>query len=439
MPSDNKVGTVASALEARDVCVDDLRDFTLNHLREIIEKLRIPMGGDLPFTTCIFRIVMNLLSSGKTVSSSGVIEVFPEGFGFIRSKKYSYHPSADDVYVYLKDVRRFAIKTGDSVCVTLSPPDGAERYFSAREFVSVNGIAAKDCKKRTGFDNLTAVYPDRRIKLEMGDGKDQALRAIELLAPIGFGQRALIVAPPRTGKTMILQSIAKAVEKNHPEAALMVLLIDERPEEVSDMRRMVKGEVISSTFDEPPARHVRVVDFAIERAKRLVECGKDVVVVLDSITRLARAHNAIMPSSGRVLTGGVDSQAMQRPKRVFGTARNFQEGGSLTIIGTALIETGSRMDEVIYEEFKGTGNCEIVLSRKLAESRIWPAISCAQSGTRREELITSPDSMTLLWALRRILSGMGASDSTEFLLDKLHRSTSNADLLKSAVQQPRLR
>jgi transcription termination factor Rho len=363
--------------------------------------------------------------------------VLSDGFGFLRSPEANYLPGPDDIYVSPSQVRRFGLRTGDTVEGEIRAPKSGERYFALLKLNSINFEEPEKVRHRINFDNLTPLYPDEKLKLELPDPtktKDLTTRVIELVAPLGKGQRALIVAPPRTGKTVMLQNIAHAIAANHPEVYLIVLLIDERPEEVTDMQRSVKGEVISSTFDEPAARHVQVTEMVLEKAKRLVEYKRDVVILLDSITRLARAYNTVVPSSGKVLTGGVDANALQRPKRFFGAARNIEEGGSLSIIATALIDTGSRMDEVIFEEFKGTGNSEIVLDRKLADKRTWPAIDIGKSGTRKEELLVDRAALSKMWVLRRVLMPMGTQDAMEFLINKLRESKSNADFFQAMNQ-----
>jgi transcription termination factor Rho len=369
-------------------------------------------------------------------NASVLLEVLQDGFGFLRSPESNYLPGPDDIYVSPSQVRRFALRTGDTVEGEIRSPKDGERYFALLKVNAINFDPPENTRHRINFDNLTPLYPDEKLKLEIEDPtiKDKTPRVIDLTAPQGKGQRGLIVAPPRTGKTMILQNIAHSIAANHPEVYLLVLLIDERPEEVTDMDRSVKGEVVSSTFDEPATRHVQVAEMVIEKAKRLVEHKKDVVILLDSITRLARAYNTVVPSSGKVLTGGVDANALQRPKRFFGAARNIEEGGSLTIIATALIDTGSRMDEVIFEEFKGTGNSEIVLDRKLADKRTWPAMDIGKSGTRKEELLVDKGMLSKMWVLRRILLPMGVTDSMDFLLDKLKQAKTNADFFDSMNQ-----
>ncbi|MHB1110485.1 MAG: transcription termination factor Rho, partial [Devosia sp.] len=360
-------------------------------------------------------------------------EVLPDGFGFLRSPDANYLPGPDDIYVSPSQIRRFALRTGDTVEGQIRSPKEGERYFALLKVSTINFEDPEHVRHKVNFDNLTPLYPDERLRLELPDPtvKDKSARVMDLVAPLGKGQRALIVAPPRTGKTVLLQNIAQSIATNHPECYLIVLLIDERPEEVTDMQRSVKGEVISSTFDEPASRHVQVAEMVIEKAKRLVEHKRDVVILLDSITRLGRAYNTVVPSSGKVLTGGVDANALQRPKRFFGAARNIEDGGSLTIISTALIDTGSRMDEVIFEEFKGTGNSEIVLDRKVSDKRVFPAIDVTKSGTRKEELLVEPDILRKMYVLRRILNPMGTVDAIEFLLDKLRQTKTNSEFFES--------
>ena len=381
----------------------------------------------------LFAILQKLAAADQVISGSGTIEVIPDGFGYLRSMEANYLPGADDIYVSPTQVRKFGLRTGDSVEGAVRSPKEGERYFALLKVDTINLEDPETVKTKVLFDNLTPLYPEERLHMEIQDPtlKDRSGRVIDIVAPLGKGQRCLIVAPPRVGKTVMLQNIAKSIEKNHPEVFLIVLLIDERPEEVTDMQRTVKGEVIASTFDEPATRHVAVAEMVIEKAKRLVEHKKDVVILLDSITRLGRAYNATVPSSGKVLTGGVDANALQRPKRFFGAARNVEQGGSLTIIATALIDTGSRMDEVIFEEFKGTGNSEIVLDRKVADKRIFPAIDVLKSGTRKEELTTPKDQLAKTYVLRRILNPMGPQDAIEFLIDKLRQSKNNADFFQS--------
>ena len=400
------------------------------------EELEIENASVLRKQDMMFAILKHLAENDQPIYGSGVLEILQDGFGFLRSPESNYLAGPDDIYVSPSQVRRFGLRTGDTVEGQIRSPKDGERYFALLKVSQINFDPPENSRHRINFDNLTPLYPDEKLTLELEDPtiKDLTTRVIDLMAPIGKGQRALIVAQPRTGKTMILQNIAHAIEESNPECYLIVLLIDERPEEVTDMQRSVKGEVVSSTFDEPASRHVQVAEMVIEKAKRLVEHKKDVVILLDSITRLARAYNTVVPSSGKVLTGGVDANALQRPKRFFGAARNIEEGGSLTIIATALIDTGSRMDEVIFEEFKGTGNSEIVLDRKLADKRTFPAIDIGKSGTRKEELLVDKATLSKMWVLRRILLPMGISDSMEFLLEKLKHSKNNADFFESMNQ-----
>jgi len=377
----------------------------------------------------MFAILKQLAENDIPIYGDGVLEMLSDGFGFLRSPQSNYLPGPDDIYVSPSQMRRFGLRTGDTVEGQIRSPKDGERYFALLKVNTINFEPPENVRHRINFDNLTPLYPDERLKLELEDStkKDHTTRVIDLISPLGKGQRALIVAPPRTGKTVMLQNIAHAISANHPEVYLIVLLIDERPEEVTDMARSVKGEVISSTFDEPATRHVQVTEMVLEKAKRLVEHKRDVVILLDSITRLARAYNTVVPSSGKVLTGGVDANALQRPKRFFGAARNIEEGGSLTIIATALIDTGSRMDEVIFEEFKGTGNSEIILDRKLSDKRTFPAIDITKSGTRKEELLVDRGVLSKMWVLRRVLMPMGVVDAMEFLVDKLKHSKTNND------------
>ncbi len=400
------------------------------------EELQIENASSLRKQDIIFAILKQQADNGQPIFGDGVLEVLPDGFGFLRSPESNYLPGPDDIYVSPSQVKKFGLRTGDTVEGQIRSPKEGERYFALLKVNAINFEDPDKTRQRVNFDNLTPLYPNEKLQLEVFDPlkKDFTSRVIELVAPMGKGQRALIVAPPRVGKTMMMQSVAHAVAKNNPEVYLIVLLIDERPEEVTDMARSVKGEVISSTFDEPAARHVQVAEMVIEKAKRLVEHKRHVVILLDSITRLARAYNTVVPSSGKVLTGGVDANALQRPKRFFGAARNIEEGGSLTIIATALIDTGSRMDEVIFEEFKGTGNSELVLDRKLADKRTFPAIDIAKSGTRKEELLVDKKDLAKMWMLRRVLSPMGTGDALEFLLDKLKQTKSNADFFDSMNQ-----
>tara|TARA_A100001015_G_scaffold179735_1_gene199886 strand:+ start:582 stop:1847 length:1266 start_codon:yes stop_codon:yes gene_type:complete len=401
-------------------------------LLKYAEELEIENASTLRKQDILFSVLKRLAKNEVAIYGTGVLEVLSDGFGFLRAPEANYLPGPDDIYVSPNQVRKFGLRTGDTVEGQIRAPKDGERYFALLKVKSINFEDPEQVKQRINFDNLTPLYPDKKIKLETDEDptkkeKDFIPRVIDLISPFGKGQRALIVAPPRTGKTVMLQSIAKAISENHPETYLLVLLIDERPEEVTDMQRSVNGEVISSTFDEPASRHVQITDIVIEKAKRLVEHKRDVIILLDSITRLARAYNTVVPSSGKVLTGGVDANALQRPKRFFGAARNIEEGGSLTIIATALIETGSRMDEVIFEEFKGTGNSEVILDRKLADKRTFPAIDITRSGTRKEELLVEKATLTKMWVLRRVLMQMGPVDAMEFLLDKLKTAKNNED------------
>jgi transcription termination factor Rho len=400
------------------------------------EELQIENASNLRKQDMMFAILKQLADNDQAIYGDGVLEILQDGFGFLRSPEANYLPGPDDIYVSPSQVRRFGLRTGDTVEGQIRAPKEGERYFALLKVNTINFDNPDKVRHRINFDNLTPLYPDERIKMEQPDPtkKDLTTRVIDIIAPQGKGQRALIVAPPRTGKTIMLQNIAHAVAANHPECYLIVLLIDERPEEVTDMQRTVKGEVISSTFDEPASRHVQVAEMVIEKAKRLVEHKRDVVILLDSITRLARAYNTVVPSSGKVLTGGVDANALQRPKRFFGAARNIEEGGSLTIIATALIDTGSRMDEVIFEEFKGTGNSEIILDRKLSDKRSFPSIDITKSGTRKEELLVEKAVLSRMWMLRRVLMPMGVVDAMDFLIDKLKPSKNNADFFASMNQ-----
>jgi transcription termination factor Rho len=400
------------------------------------EKLGIENPSTLRKQEILFAILKKLAEKGEQITGSGVLELLQDGFGFLRAIESNYLPGPDDIYVSPSQIRRFGLRTGDSVEGEIRAPKDAERYFALLKVQKINFDDPEKGRNKIAFDNLTPLYPDQRIKLEVEattieKKPDNTARLIDLVSPIGKGQRALIVSPPRAGKTIILQNIAQSITANHPECYLMVLLIDERPEEVTDMQRSVKGEVVSSTFDEPASRHVAVAEMVIEKAKRLVEHKKDVVILLDSITRLGIAYNAVIPSSGKVLTGGVDANALQRPKRFFGAARNIEEGGSLTIISTALVDTGSRMDEVIFEEFKGTGNSELILDRKVADKRIYPALDITRSGTRREELLFEKDDLSKMNVLRRIISPMGTMDGIEFLISKLKNTKNNADFFDS--------
>jgi len=410
--------------------IADLKKKTIAELTEVARELNLEGVSAMKKQDLIFKILETQTQRNGVVNAEGVLEILPDGFGFLRSANYNYLPGPDDIYVSPSQIRRFNLRTGDTVAGQVRPPKEGERYFALLKVDSINFEPPDSIKQKVLFDNLTPIYPDKRIWLE-NSPDDLSMRVMDLLIPLGKGQRGLVVAPPRTGKTILLQKIANSISKNHPEIYLIVLLIDERPEEVTDMQRSVKGEVVSSTFDEPPERHVTVAEIIIEKAKRLVEHKRDVVILLDSITRLGRAYNTIVPSSGKVLSGGVDSNALQRPKRFFGAARAIEEGGSLTIIATALIDTGSRMDEVIFEEFKGTGNQEIVLDRKLADRRIFPAIDITRSGTRREELLLTEEELNKVWILRKILNPNNPVEAMEFLLDKMRRTKSNKAFLDS--------
>ncbi|MDX1484071.1 MAG: transcription termination factor Rho [Alphaproteobacteria bacterium] len=413
--------------------LQELKQKSPSDLLAFAEELEIENASTLRKQDMMFAILKSLADNDTPISGTGVLEILQDGFGFLRSPEANYLPGPDDIYVSPSQVRRFGLRTGDTVEGQIRAPKDGERYFALLKVSQINFADPEEVRHRINFDNLTPLYPDEAFKMEMEDPtlKDLTPRVVDLISPQGKGQRALIVAPPRTGKTMMLQNIAHSIAQNHPECYLLVLLIDERPEEVTDMARTVKGEVVSSTFDEPAARHVQVAEMVIEKAKRLVEHKRDVVILLDSITRLARAYNTVVPSSGKVLTGGVDANALQRPKRFFGAARNIEEGGSLTIIATALIDTGSRMDEVIFEEFKGTGNSEIILDRKLSDKRTFPAIDITRSGTRKEELLVDQGTLSKMWVLRRILMPMGVVDAMEFLIDKLKSSKNNADFFDS--------
>jgi transcription termination factor Rho len=411
----------------------ELKTQSPSDLLKLAEKLDIENASSMRKGDMMFSILKDMAEDGVEISGDGVLEVLQDGFGFLRSTDANYLPGPDDIYVSPSKIKKFSLRTGDTVEGVIRAPKEGERYFGLVKVTKINFLEMERAKHKIHFDNLTPLYPDQRIGLELNDPtiKDKSARVIDLVAPIGKGQRSLIVAPPRTGKTVILQNIAHSIEKNHPECFLIVLLVDERPEEVTDMQRSVRGEVISSTFDEPATRHVAVAEMVIEKAKRLVEHKRDVVILLDSITRLGRAYNTVVPSSGKVLTGGVDANALQRPKRFFGAARNIEEGGSLTIIATALIDTGSRMDEVIFEEFKGTGNSELVLDRKVADKRVFPAIDILKSGTRKEDLLIDKKELTKIFVLRRILNPMGTTDAVEFLLEKLKQTKTNSDFFDS--------
>ena len=423
--------TVQNGLQAMKL--QDLKSKSPTDLLEFAEERGIENASSMRKQDMMFAILKELAESNVEITGAGVLETLPDGFGFLRSPESNYLAGPDDIYVSPSQIRRFGLRTGDTVEGPIRSPKDGERYFALLKVSTINFEDPEKMKHKVHFDNLTPLYPTKWLKMEIDDPtlKDKTGRVIDIVSPQGMGQRALITAQPRTGKTVILQNIAKAVSANHPECYLIVLLIDERPEEVTDMQRSVKGEVISSTFDEPASRHVQVAEMVIEKAKRLVEHKRDVVILLDSITRLGRAYNTVVPSSGKVLTGGVDANALQRPKRFFGAARNIEEGGSLTIIATALIDTGSRMDEVIFEEFKGTGNSEIILDRKVADKRVFPAIDILKSGTRKDELLVDKGTLSKMYVLRRILAPMGTIDAIEFLLDKLRSAKNNADFFDS--------
>ncbi len=408
--------------------LSELKRKNMQELTELAVEYKVENPSGMRKQELIFALLQNCASQNGQIYGEGVLEILPDGFGFLRSPTYSYMPGPDDIYVSPSQIRRFGLRKGDVVSGQIRPPKEGERYFALLRVSEIGFEPPEHSKNLVLFDNLTPLYPDHMLRMENGD-KNYTSRVIDLLAPIGFGQRGLLVAPPRTGKTMMLQSIANSINANNPDVDLIVLLIDERPEEVTDMERTVRAEVVSSTFDEPPQRHVQVAEMVMEKAKRLVERKRDVVVLLDSITRLGRAYNAVTPSSGRVLSGGIDANALQRPKRFFGAARNIEEGGSLTIIATALIDTGSRMDEVIFEEFKGTGNLDIYLDRHLAEKRIFPAIDLNRSGTRKEELLLEDDVLNRVWILRKLLSPMNSIDSMEFLVDKMKGTKNNREFL----------
>jgi len=423
--------TVQDGLQAMKL--QDLKNKKPADLLAFAEELEIENASSMRKQDMLFAILKELAEREVEITGTGVVEILQDGFGFLRSPESNYLPGPDDIYVSPSQIRRFGLRTGDTAEGPIRAPKEGERYFALLKVTTINFEDPEQIKHKVHFDNLTPLYPTRWLKMELDDPtiKDKTGRVIDIVAPQGMGQRALITAPPRTGKTVILQNIAKAIAANHPDAFLIVLLIDERPEEVTDMQRTVVGEVISSTFDEPATRHVQVAEMVIEKAKRLVEHKRDVIILLDSITRLGRAYNTVVPSSGKVLTGGVDANALQRPKRFFGAARNIEEGGSLTIIATALIDTGSRMDEVIFEEFKGTGNSEIILDRKVADKRVFPAIDIMRSGTRKDELLIDKGTLSKTYVLRRILAPMGTIDAIEFLLDKLRSAKNNSDFFES--------
>ncbi len=410
--------------------IGELKEMSISKLTQIAKELDIPGATGMRKQELIFKILQAQTEKSGLIFSEGVLETLPDGFGFLRAPDYNYLPGPDDIYVSPSQIRKFDLRTGDTISGQIRPPKEGERYFALIKVEAINFEPPEMARDRVFFDNLTPLYPNEKLRLET-DPENLAARVLDLMTPIGKGQRALIVAPPRTGKTMLLQNVANSITRNHPEVTLIVLLIDERPEEVTDMQRSVHGEVISSTFDEPPTRHVQVADMVIEKAKRLVEYRRDVVILLDSVTRLARAHNSVVPPSGKILSGGIDSNALQKPKRFFGSARNIEEGGSLTIIATALIDTGSRMDDVIFEEFKGTGNLEINLDRKLTEKRIFPSIDINKSGTRKEELLLAPQDFNRIIVLRRVLSQLSPTEAMELLLDKLSKTKSNSEFLDS--------
>ena len=414
-----------------------LKQLSISELVNIAQEMGIENTSRMRKQDIIFSILKSQALKGEDIQGDGVVEILPDGFGFLRSSDESYVAGPDDIYISPSQIRRFGLRTGDTVSGKIRPPKDSERYFALLKVDQINFEPPENAKRKILFENLTPLFATERFVMEQGNGstEDLTARVVDLCAPFGRGQRGLIVAPPKAGKTIMLQNIAHSIEKNYPDAFLMVLLIDERPEEVTEMQRSVRGEVIASTFDEPASRHVQVAEMVIEKAKRLVEHKKDVVILLDSITRLARAYNTVVPSSGKVLTGGVDAHALQRPKRVYGAARNIEEGGSLTIIATAMVDTGSKMDEVIYEEFKGTGNMEIHLSRNISEKRVFPAISFIRSGTRREELLLSPEELQRTWILRKILQSMDEADAIEFLIERMKNHKTNADFFEAMKRQ----
>lgn len=414
--------------------LNELKKKKIGELTEIAKELKVEGAGGMVKQELIFSVLQAQTAKNGLIYGEGVLEILPDGFGFLRAPDYSYLPGPDDIYISPSQIRRFNLRTGDTVSGQIRPPKDTERYFAMLKVEAVNFENPEVAREKILFDNLTPMYPEERIKLETGEPENLSARVMDLLTPIGKGQRGLIVSAPRTGKTMLLQNIANSITKNHPEIILIVLLIDERPEEVTDMERSVDGEVVSSTFDEPAQRHVQVADMVIEKGRRLVEHHKDVVILLDSITRLARAHNAVVPPSGKVLSGGVDSNALHRPKRFFGAARNIEEGGSLTIIATALVDTGSRMDEVIFEEFKGTGNMEILLDRRLVDRRVFPAIDIQRSGTRKEELLLDENDLNRVWLLRKVFQPMNTVESMEFLQEKMRDTRNNREFLDNMNQ-----
>jgi len=430
MPAEETVIDVTSVLHKGRLNIVELKEMSISELSEVAKQLNVTGASGLRKQELIFKILEAQTEKNGLIFGEGVLEILPDGFGFLRAPSYNYLPGPDDIYVSPSQIRRFDLHTGDTVSGQVRPPKESERYFALLKVEAINYENPELAKDKILFDNLTPLYPDERVHLETKNG-EISTRIMDLLTPIGKGQRGLIVAPPRTGKTMLLQAIAHSVTQNHPEIIHIVLHIDERPEEVTDMQRSVKGEVVSSTFDEPASRHVQVAEMVIEKAKRLVEHKRDVVILLDSITRLARAYNTIVPPSGKVLSGGVDSNALQKPKRFFGAARNIEEGGSLTVIATALVDTGSRMDEVIFEEFKGTGNMEIHLDRRLVDKRVFPAIDVNRSGTRKEELLLDEYELNRVWILRKVLNPLNTVDSMELLIDKIKEAQSNSEFLSS--------
>lgn len=428
-PAEKPVETSVKPAELLNLA--GLKEMSISQLTAVAKEMGIDGASGLRKQELIFKVLATQTEKSGLIFSEGVLETLPDGFGFLRAPEYNYLPGPDDIYVSPSQIRKFDLRTGDTISGQIRPPKEGERYFALIKVEAINFEAPEHSREKVFFDNLTPLYPDEQLKMETPLPENIAARVIDLVTPIGKGQRALIVAPPRTGKTMLLQTIANSITENHPEVTLIVLLIDERPEEVTDMQRSVKGEVISSTFDEPPTRHVQVADMVIEKAKRLVEHKRDVVILLDSITRLARAHNSVVPPSGKILSGGIDSNALQRPKRFFGAARNIEEGGSLTIIATALIDTGSRMDDVIFEEFKGTGNSEIHLDRRLSDKRLFPAIDLQRSGTRKEELLISKEDLNRIWVMRRVLNPLSPVEQMEVVLERLSKTKENAEFLAS--------
>ncbi len=425
----NSRGTIQTDGDTLDLA--NLKEMSISELTQVAKEMEVEGASGMRKQELIFKVLAAQTEKSGLIFSQGVLETLPDGFGFLRAPEYNYLPGPDDIYVSPSQIRKFDLRTGDTVSGQIRPPKEGERYFALIKVEAINFEAPEHSREKIFFDNLTPLYPDEKLRMETENPENISARVIDLVTPIGKGQRALIVAPPRTGKTMLLQTIANSITQNHPNVTLIVLLIDERPEEVTDMQRSVAGEVISSTFDEPPTRHVQVADMVIEKAKRLVEHQRDVVILLDSITRLARAHNAVVPPSGKILSGGIDSNALQRPKRFFGAARNIEEGGSLTIIATALIDTGSRMDDVIFEEFKGTGNSEIHLDRKLSDKRLFPSIDIQRSGTRKEELLIDKEDLARVWVMRRVLNPLSSVEQMEVVLERLSKAETNADFLAS--------